>query len=137
MFLRTQTFMGIPASSRNLRVATAVILISICIFAGSVSFVQAQWPLGKELAGQEAKAESGVNVTGTGRFQIFVSPQAKGYTFMLDTDSGRVWIMKKDHSSGEFSLQRVKVDEIDSAAAGNRGEKSEKKDKTKAPEGSK
>lgn len=33
---------------------------------------------------------------------------------MVDTETGRIWIMKKDHSTGEFSLHRVPVEDIDS-----------------------
>ncbi|MGB6066056.1 MAG: hypothetical protein WBG50_14745 [Desulfomonilaceae bacterium] len=88
----------------------------------------AQWPLGRDLATQEAKsAESGPYVTTTGRFQIFVSPQAKGHTFMLDTDSGRVWIMKKDSTSGDFSLHRVPVEQVDTQPAGKSDTKQTKK----------
>lgn len=80
---------------------------------------QAQWPLGKELSPQEGKStEASPYVTATGRYQIFVSPQAKGFTFMLDTDSGRVWIMKKDSTSGDFSLQRVPVEQVDTQPTG-------------------
>jgi hypothetical protein len=85
---------------------------------------QAQWPLGKDLPLQEGKsAEGHPYVTTTGRYQIFVSPQAKGFTFMLDTNTGKVWIMKKDSTSGDFSLQRVPVAEVDTQPA----EKSETK----------
>lgn len=94
------------------RSSTRLVLVSIA-FAVFVDYAEAQWPLGKDLAVPEPRSESGPNVTGTGRYQIFVSPQAKGYTFMLDTETGRVWIMKKDHTSGEFSLQRVPVEQID------------------------
>ncbi len=80
---------------------------------------QAQWPLGKELSLQEGKStEGGPYVTNTGRYQIFVSPQAKGFTFMLDTDTGKVWIMKKDSTSGDFSLQRIPVEQVDAQPSG-------------------
>ena len=72
----------------------------------------AQWPLGGK-APASVKSTPGRHVTATGRFQIFVSPNLKGHTFMLDTDTGRVWIVKKDHSSGDYSLKRIPVDEID------------------------
>jgi hypothetical protein len=95
-----------------MRVVTYSLMIST-LSAGMMVPAYAQWPLGREGL-QESKSSEGVpNVTGTGRFQIFVSPQTKGYTFMLDTDTGRVWIMKKDHTSGEFSLQRVPVEQVD------------------------
>jgi hypothetical protein len=89
-----------------------------CCLAMIAGNVHAQWPLGRESL-PETKTESpGTSVTGTGRFQVFVTPQAKGYTFMLDTDTGRVWIMKKDSASGEFSLQRIPVDQVDSKETG-------------------
>jgi hypothetical protein len=79
--------------------------------------VWAQWPLGKEMGAAVKEQEHGLYVTGSGRFQIFTSPQAKGFTFMVDSDTGRVWVMKKDHTSGEFSFQRVPVRDLDSNAA--------------------
>lgn len=121
----------------DLRLVPKMLIVLLLAFAGLAGFAQAQWPLGKELTGQETK-ESFPNVTGTGRFQIFVSPQAKGYTFMLDTDTGRVWIMKKDHTSGEFSLHRVQVEQIDSSFTAKpqpeKAEKTEKTEKTKTQE---
>jgi hypothetical protein len=111
----------------DLHLVPKMVIVLWLAFAGLAGFAEAQWPLGKELTGQETKGESLPNVTGTGRFQIFVSPQAKGYTFMLDTDTGRVWIMKKDHTSGEFSLHRVQVEQIDSSfTAKPQSDKSEK-----------
>ncbi|HMK37215.1 MAG TPA: hypothetical protein VK463_19230 [Desulfomonilaceae bacterium] len=99
--------------------------------AGAFVPAYAQWPLGREGL-QEAKSSDGLpNVTGSGRFQIFVSPQAKGYTFMLDTDTGKVWIMKKDHTSGEFSMQRIPVEQVDSkdgAKSESDGKKASEKD---------
>lgn len=95
------------------------LILVVAISVGLVSTTQAQWPLGKELSPQEGKStEAGPYVTTTGRYQIFVSSQAKGYTFMLDTDTGRVWIMKKDSTSGDFSLQRVPVEQVDTQVAG-------------------
>ncbi len=94
-------------------------ILGAAISVGLVSTAQAQWPLGKDLSTQEGKSTEAVPyVTTTGRFQIFVSSQAKGYTFMLDTDTGRVWIMKKDSTSGDFSLQRIPVDQVDTQLAG-------------------
>ncbi|MBI5249694.1 MAG: hypothetical protein HY912_09380 [Desulfomonile tiedjei] len=116
--------------------ATIVILVSTAL-AGPVDYARAQWPLGKDLTQPETRTESSANVTGSGRFQIFVSPQAKGYTFMLDTETGRVWIMKKDHTSGEFSLQRVQVEQIDQPGAKTPPEKAEKTDKARGTEGNK
>lgn len=91
----------------------------ICIMValalqGMAAGAYAQWPLGRDVPQMGVKAEdSATHVTATGKFQIFVSPQAKGYTFMLDTDTGRVWILKKDHASGDFFLQRIRVDQVD------------------------
>ena len=89
----------------------------------------AQWPLGRELVAPEAKSAEAAcpYVTTTGRYQIFVSPQAKGHTFMLDTDSGRVWIMKKDSTSGDFSLRRVPVEQVDTHSPGKSETKQTKK----------
>lgn len=55
------------------------------------------------------------NLTTSGRFQVFTSPNIKGHTFMLDTDTGKVWVMKKDSTSGEFSLHRIVVEQVDSS----------------------
>ncbi len=73
----------------------------------------AQWPLGKELSQTQQKHEPGPNLTATGRFQIFISPHIKGLTFMLDTDTGKVWAIEKDHASGNYSLKRISVEEVD------------------------
>ncbi|MHB8204756.1 MAG: hypothetical protein ACYDHG_13760 [Desulfomonilaceae bacterium] len=73
----------------------------------------AQWPLGKDLSPATAKSvENSGYLTGSGRFQVFVSPNIKGHTFMLDTETGRIWIFKKDNSSGDISLQRIPVDQL-------------------------
>jgi hypothetical protein len=74
---------------------------------------EAQWPLGREAPNIAKPSESAVAVTGCGRFQVFVSPHVKGHTFMLDTDTGRVWSMKKDATTGDFSFQRIPVDDLD------------------------
>lgn len=87
-------------------------------FLSSVVCARAQWPLGRDTPQTGAKSEEqyGTHVTATGRFQIFVSPQTKGYTFMLDTETGKIWILKKDSTSGEFSMQRITVDQVDGTA---------------------
>lgn len=100
------------------------------LFALKTGPAYAQWPLGKELSSPEPKTESASQVTGSGRFQMFVSPQAKGFTFMIDTETGKIWVMKRDHTAGEFSLHRVHVEEIDPQATG----KTEKSDKSSTPE---
>ncbi len=72
-----------------------------------------QWPLGKDLsAGTVKSGESSGYLIGSGRFQVFVSPNVKGHTFMLDTETGRIWIFKKDSTSGDLSLQRIPVDQL-------------------------
>jgi hypothetical protein len=100
------------------------------LFALKTGPAYAQWPLGKELASPEPKTESAPQVTGSGRFQVFVSPQAKGYTFMIDSETGKIWVMKRDHTAGEFSLHRVHVEGIDAQTTG----KTEKSDKSITPE---
>ena len=100
---------------RFIRTTTLLILIM-----STAVYAQAQWPLGREMPQVATKSEEqrGPSVTATGRFQVFVSPQAKGYTFMLDTDTGRVWVMKKDSTSGDFSMQRIPVEQVDGGQAG-------------------
>ena len=72
-----------------------------------------QWPLGKDLsAGTVKSGEAFGYLIGSGRFQVFVSPNVKGHTFMLDTETGRIWIFKKDTTSGDLSLQRIPVDQL-------------------------
>ncbi len=84
----------------------------------TVGAAEAQWPLGRDAQQGSKLGEPGATITVTGRYQIFVSPNVKGHTFMLDTDTGKVWIMKKDSTSGDFSFQRVPVEQIDSQQAG-------------------
>jgi len=73
----------------------------------------AEWPLGRETSIVTKASESTPCLMVSGRFQIFVSPNIKGHTFMLDTDTGRAWIMKRDDTTGEFSMKRVPVDQVD------------------------
>lgn len=91
-------------------------IISKCFMLALLSIwtveSHAQWPLGKEMSQPSSKSpEAGMSSTVAGRHQIFVSPNIKGHTFMLDTDTGRIWIFKKDSASGDFSLQRVPVEQ--------------------------
>jgi hypothetical protein len=89
-------------------------IAALWLSLGTAMAADAQWPLGKELGQNVLKpAEPSGGITVTGRFQMFCSPNVKGHTFMLDTDTGRVWILKKDNLSGDFSLQRVPVDQVD------------------------
>lgn len=90
------------------------------VFVGFLSVESnAQWPLGKDLPQPPGKsAETGISVTGSGRHQIFISPNVKGHTFMIDTDTGKIWIFKKDNTSGDYSLQRIPVEQ--DAASGKK-----------------
>jgi hypothetical protein len=110
-----------------------VILAAIMVSSVSViSAAQAQWPLGKELGTAIKNTECVPHITATGRFQIFISSQAKGHTFMLDTDTGKVWIMKKDPASGDFSFQRVPVQEVDGEKTGKPSASETKSDREKS-----
>jgi hypothetical protein len=84
----------------------------------TVGAADAQWPLGRDTQQGLKLGEPGATITVTGRYQIFVSPNIKGHTFMLDTETGKVWIMKKDSMSGDFSLQRIQVQQIDHPQTG-------------------
>ncbi len=89
------------------------------IFMVTMTSALAQWPLGREASQQPSKTgEAGATITITGRYQVFVSPNVKGNTFMIDTETGRVWIMKKDHTTGEFSFQRIPVEQVDGQQSG-------------------
>jgi hypothetical protein len=108
-------------------IRSAMLLI---LSLGLTVSAEAQWPLGK-MPTVPAGGKSGPNVTVTGRFQIFVSPQEKDHTFMLDTDTGKIWILKKDHSTGDFSWKRVPVEGVDPEKAEEVDKKSEKKSEKK------
>jgi hypothetical protein len=87
-----------------------------CILAGLWHLCTpawAQWPLGKDSPDSVKSGEDGRALTSGGKFQVFTTPQSRGTTFMLDTDTGRMWIMKKDHASGDFSLRRIPVETVD------------------------
>ena len=99
-----------------MRITIRVIVILILIL-GLAEWAPAQWPLGK-MPPTTVEAKPGPNLTVTGRFQVFISPHIKDQTFMLDTDTGRVWIIKKDHSTGNFSWKRIPVDEVDDKVKG-------------------
>jgi hypothetical protein len=88
----------------------------VAALAAACPSIEAQWPLGRD-AMQMTKTEPGPTVTVSGRFQIFTSPHQKGDTFMLDTDTGRVWLLKKDMTSGEYGFKRIRVEEVDSASS--------------------
>lgn len=84
----------------------ALLAMPICSFG--------QWPLGREGL-QGLKTEPSPTVTIRGRFQVFTSPNVRGETFMLDTDTGKVWILKKDGTTGLFTLERIQVEEVDAS----------------------
>ena len=92
---------------------TPVVVAIVCFLVLGWQYgLQAQLPFGVDRS-KKTEEPSAPNVTMTGRFQIFVSPHIKSATFMLDTDTGRVWIVKKDHKSGNYLLKRVSVEEVD------------------------
>ncbi|HTY23399.1 MAG TPA: hypothetical protein VMC85_09740 [Desulfomonilaceae bacterium] len=98
------------------KVTLWIAVLILC--AATAGIAIAQWPLGRDVTQQGLKVgEPGATITVTGRFQIFVSPNVKGHTFMIDTDTGRTWIMKRDSTSGDFSFQRIPVDQIDAEQA--------------------
>ncbi len=88
----------------------AAISLLLLLWAGST---HAQLPFGPDLAALQKKQESGLRITGFGRFQVFVSPSIKGETFMIDSDTGKVWVFKKDHATGKYSLERLSVEQVD------------------------
>ncbi len=94
-------------------ISTGKMSIVLVALLGTAAVAQAQWPLGKDLIEATSKKEAGVQVTATGRFQIFISPNQREHTFMLDTDTGKIWIMTKDNLSGNFTMDRVQVEEVD------------------------
>ncbi len=93
----------------------AVVIVSLITMTclGMAGSALAEWPFGTEQPKKVEKPQPWPAVTMSGRFQIFISPHLKGYTFMIDTDTGRVWEMKKDPSTGNFHLSRVLVEEVD------------------------
>ena len=95
-----------------MRAFTIIFGLSLLV-ASFPCFSRAQWPLGGDPTKKGDSRHYSTSITMTGRFQIFVSPNIKSATFMLDTDTGRVWIMKKDHKTGAHFLKRVPADEID------------------------
>ena len=101
-----------------MRITMRVIVILIFILS-LADLAPAQWPLGK-MPPPTVQAKPGPNLTVTGRLQVFISPNIKDQTFMLDTDTGRVWIMKKDHSTGDFSWKRIRVEEVDDKEKGKK-----------------
>jgi hypothetical protein len=91
---------------------------------------EAEWPLGRDMPAAPKASESTPSIMSSGRYQVFVSPNIKGHTFMLDTDTGRVWIMRRDDTSGEFSLKRVPVEQVDQGQTAKGGSgKSKTEDK--------
>ncbi len=107
----------------------AVVTLIISVLATTLQCAEAQWPLGRD-AVPLTKTEPGPTVTVNGRFQIFTSPHEKGDTFMLDTDTGRVWLLKKDKTSGDYTFNRIRVEEVDSASPEKPGETQSKRKDT-------
>ena len=108
-------------------IVTLLFILSVVL--ATFPCAEAQWPLGGD-AMQLTKTEPGPTVTVNGRFQIFTSPNEKGDTFMLDTDTGRIWVLRKGKTSGEYAFKRIWVEEVDSAPHGKPGEeKAKQKDK--------
>jgi hypothetical protein len=101
----------------TLPLCVAVFMSSMCNVA------QAQWPLGREDGHAAKSTEARESIMVSGRHQVFISPHAKGHTFMIDTDTGKVWVLKKDGGSGEFSFQRIPVDQVDSDKKEKSGQK--------------
>ena len=99
---------------RNMIRFTTIVIAGLI----TVGAAEAQWPLGRDTQQGLKQGEPGATITVTGRYQIFVSPNIKSHTFMLDTETGKVWIMKKDSTSGDFSFQRITVEQIDSPQTG-------------------
>jgi hypothetical protein len=108
VYKKVEKFLG----ERDMKRVTISVAIALVLLAAVVC--NGQWPLGRE-ALPGIKQEPGPTITVSGRFQIFTSPNVKGETFMLDTDSGRIWILKKDGTTGLFSMERVAVQEVDGA----------------------
>ena len=104
-----------------------IFAMSCLLTLGWQQGLQAQFPFGVDKIKQSTGESSVPNITMTGRFQMYVSPNIKNSTFMLDTDTGRVWIVKKDHTSGNYYLKRVPVDEIDNTASSTKSDKSPSK----------
>jgi hypothetical protein len=91
-------------------VKASLVMLLLVVTAWSA---EAQWPLGNSPQPQLKPPEPDSNLAGTGRFQVFISPNIKGHTFMLDSNTGKMWVFKKDHSTGDFYLERVKVENVD------------------------
>jgi hypothetical protein len=67
----------------------------------------AQMPFGAAPGPTELSLGKGVPTTG--RFQVFVSPNIEGKTFMIDSDTGRIWMVKKNHATGDLYLDMLSV----------------------------
>lgn len=119
-----------------MKTALQVLLVSVALCLLTTGFAESQWPLGRDIAQGVAKSsEPGPAITVSGRFQMFTSPHLKGHTFMIDTETGRVWIMKKDHLTGDFSMQRISVEQVDSPRQGTETKEPKKPAETKQGEG--
>lgn len=92
-----------------------------------------QWPLGRDGLQGALKTEPSPTITVRGRFQFFTSPNVKGETFMLDTETGKVWMLKKDGATGLFILERIRVEDVDAAV--KNGSKASETDAAKQSSG--
>ncbi len=111
---------------------TMLVCVILALCLGTAITAESQWPLGKELSQAAPKGgDSSSSITLTGRYQMFVSPNVKGHTFMIDTETGRLWIMKKDPASGDFSLKRIPVEQVDKSDEGTSSKEPAKSEKTK------
>ena len=105
----TQVAAAVLSGIRYIKPAAAITLV-LAMWLGSA---HAQLPFGLDMAAQQKKKQPELKITGIGRFQVFVSPNVKGETFMIDTQTGKVWFFKKDHATGKYSLQRLSVEQVD------------------------
>lgn len=109
---------------------TVMLTVVFVALLGVAQPVSAQWPLGDRMTPKLEKSPPQMAVSGTGRFQVFVSPHMKDRTFMIDTDTGRIWIFQKDHTSGDYKLKRVPVEGL----PGEPSSEDEATNKTSSPE---
>lgn len=97
--------------------------LALLLIAIMVAPCYAQWPISPDMGKSTKEKDDRVSVTGSGRFQVFVSPSVKGETFMLDTETGKVWILKKNHSTGDFFFEKLRVEGVDKSSADGKNTK--------------
>jgi hypothetical protein len=86
------------------------VALSVLVFQAMSGLAIAQMPFGAAPGPTEVSLGKGVPTTG--RFQVFVSPNIEGKTFMIDSDTGRIWLVKKNHATGDLFLEMLKVQGI-------------------------